>query len=52
MFLYGKKVTVLVGNEEKEAIVHSLNDDCSLNIQYPDETIEALSYGEVQIKLK
>jgi len=52
MFLYGKKVDVFVANEVKEATVLSLNDDCSLNIEYPDGSRQALSYGEVQIKLK
>ncbi len=52
MFLYGKTVNVFVGDASTEATVISLNDDCSLNIKYSDGKEQALSYGEVQIKLK
>lgn len=52
MFLYGKTVNVFAGDTPKEATVISLNDDCSLNIRYSDGNEQALSYGEVQIKLK
>jgi len=52
MFLYGKTVNVFAGDTPKEATVISLNSDCSLNIRYSDGKEQALSYGEVQIKLK
>ena len=51
MFLYGKTVNVFAGDTPKEATVLSLNSDCSLNIRYSDGKEQALSYGEVQIKL-
>lgn len=52
MFLYGKKVNVFAGNVIREATVLSLNDDCSLRIEYDNGEQQDLSYGEVQIKIK
>ena len=50
-FVVGKYVYVIVGGEKKEALVKGLDDKCRLLVEYGDGTKEALSYGEISIKI-
>lgn len=52
LFIIGKDVEVICGNTVRNARVVDLNDDFSLSVEYSDHSREALSCGEVRLKIK
>ena len=51
-FVIGMDVDVLkAGSEPREAHVLGVDDECRLEVRYPDGTEEALSSGEISIRL-
>ena len=50
-FVVGKKVTVIIGGQKKEALVKGLDDKCRLVVEYEDGQNESLSYGEISLML-
>lgn len=50
-FVISKKINVIKGDNEISAVVVDIDDDYHLIVQYEDGTIEALSSGEISIKL-
>ena len=51
-FLEGKEVIVVKPESEKQATVLGLTDDLGLLVRYEDGEIEALSSGEVRLRLR
>lgn len=49
--LYGRKITVIKGENKTEATAISIDDDCRLKVRYNDNCEETLFSGEVSIKL-
>jgi len=47
----GKKITVLNNDSSTEATALEIDDNCRLLVEYPDNTREYLSSGEISIKL-
>lgn len=51
-FVIGADVDVIkAGSEPREAHVLGVDDECRLEVRYPDGTSEALSSGEISIRL-
>lgn len=50
-FILNKKITVIKGDTKIDAIALNIDDNYHLVVKYDDETIEALSSGEVSIKI-
>ena len=51
-FLIGKEVRVIKANQEYDAIVLDVTDDCELLVRTPDGNTEALFTGEVSLKVR
>ena len=51
-FMKGKTIEVLRGNEKLPAVAEDIDEECRLIVRYPDGRKEALSSGEVSIKVK
>ncbi len=49
--LTGRKVTVTTKDGNRDALVTGIDDDFRLCVRYPDGTEEALSSGEVRVKM-
>lgn len=47
----GRQVSVLSGAESRKAMVLGVDDECQLLVRYEDGTQEALSSGEISIRL-
>lgn len=47
----GKSLTVTLGNETRAAYALDIDEECRLVVRFEDGSIQALSYGEVQIRL-
>ena len=47
----GKSLTVTLGNEARAAYALDIDEECRMVVRFEDESIQALSYGEVQIRL-
>lgn len=45
-----KTVKLIKGNQEYIAYAKGLTDDGKLCVQYPDDTIEAIGYGEISVR--
>lgn len=50
-FVMGKQIRVISRNESRLAIAKSLDDECHLLVCYEDGTKEALSTGEISIRV-
>lgn len=50
-FILGLPVNVLKGEESLPAIAEDIDDNCALIVRYPDGSREALSSGEVSIRI-
>ena len=50
-FVPGHAVTVLRGGEARPAFALGVDSECRLRVRYPDGTEEALSSGEISIRL-
>lgn len=48
----GREVTVLSGGREARAYAYGIDDDCRLLVRYGDGKADALSYGEIAIRLQ
>ncbi len=51
-FVLGKEIYILSGNTKTEATAIDLDQDCHLIVSYEDGTTEALSSGEISIRIK
>ncbi len=51
-FVIGKEIYILSGNTKTEATAIDLDKDCHLIVSYKDGTTEALSSGEISIRIK
>ena len=49
-FVIGKKITVVIGDKERSALVLGIDNDCQLEVKYDDGSYESLSHGEINIK--
>lgn len=47
----GREVTVLSGASGRKAFAYGIDDQCRLLVRYPDGSEEALSYGEIRVKI-
>ena len=47
----GKKITVISGNEKKQAVAYDIDDLCRLQVEYENGQKEQLSYGEIKVEL-
>lgn len=47
----GRPVTVCLGNQTRPAYAYGVDDACRLLVRYPDGREDALSYGEIRVKL-
>ena len=50
-FLIGRRITVISGEERRDATALEINDDCQLKVRMDDGEECVLSTGEVSIKL-
>lgn len=50
LFVLGKRVTVLRGEEQREAVPLDINEHCHLLVRYDDGTEEYLTGGEISIR--
>ncbi len=48
-FVIGKKVSVLCGNQSRNALVCGIDDECRLQVKYDSGETASLSYGEIRI---
>ncbi len=51
-FVPGRKITVIRGRSERPATALSLDDHCHLLVRYDDGSEEALSSGEISLRLE
>ena len=51
-FVIGKEIDVISGKSVTKATALAINDDCSLQVRYPDGTEEALQSGEISIRVQ
>lgn len=51
-FVLGKEVTVITPVSSRSAKAIDIDGECRLIVEYPDGTTEALSSGEISVKLK
>lgn len=51
-FLIGKEIIVLKGSETKNAKAMGIDDSARLIVEYEDHSIEALTSGEVSVRVK
>lgn len=49
-FILGKEINIIAGDVTKKAIALGIDDECRLIVREEDETITALSSGEVSIR--
>lgn len=49
-FILGKEINIIAGDVTKKAIALGIDDECRLIVREEDETINALSSGEVSIR--
>ncbi len=47
----GKRVTVVKGESEAQALVKGIDDNANLIVQYDDGSVKTLSSGEIRIKM-
>lgn len=47
----GREVTVLSARKERRALAYGVDDNCRLLVRYEDGSEEALSYGEIRVKI-
>lgn len=52
LFIIGRRVKVLQGENEKNATVIDLNRDFTLLVRYDDESISSLNSGEISLKVQ
>ena len=49
-FVIGRKIKVISGDSEREALAVDIDQNCCLKVQYPDGTYDTVSSGEISIK--
>lgn len=47
----GKRITVVLPHEERQALAVDMDDQCRLIVEYADGRREVLSYGEIRIRI-
>lgn len=47
----GRQVTVISGEQKRNAFVYGIDEECRLLVRYEDGETERLSYGEIQIRI-
>ena len=51
-FVLGKEIDIITPKEIRKATAIGINDDCSLQVRYEDDTEAALSSGEISVRVK
>ena len=51
-FVIGKEIDIISGKSVSKATAIAINDDCSLQVRYPDGREEALQSGEISIRVQ
>lgn len=51
-FVVGECVSVVSGNEKRDALVLGVEDDCALSVKFENGEIKKLNSGEISLKLK
>lgn len=51
-FVLGKEIDIITPKKIRKATAIGINDDCSLQVRYEDDTEEALNSGEISVRVK
>lgn len=51
-FVVGERVSVILGEDKRDALVLGVEDDCALSVKFDNGEIKKLNSGEISLKLK